>query len=523
MDKTKILIVDDNPDNIFALSELIKADDIELITANKPEQALSLLLDHDFALALLDVQMPEMSGFELAQFIRGIQKTRHLPIIFVTAQQQDQNIIFKGYESGAVDLMFKPLDPYIVRSKVQTFISLDRQNKLLKAKMDEVEFLRKRAEQANLSKSQFLANMSHEIRTPLASVLGFSDVLVQEDLGEEEKQDSLAAIRRNGELLLRLIDDILDLSKIEANQLHFMKSAFNFDDLLKDLSSTMSHRATDKGIALEIESNHRSGLYYNSDVERIKQVLLNLIGNAIKFTAQGSVKVHCSVQPDRNHHDRVIFEIRDTGIGISEEEAKKLFQPFSQADVSTRKRFGGTGLGLVISRELARSMGGDLKLISSVPGEGSFFEVSLLLEKAQGTTATIEQRAEALSKDVDLKGARILVVDDVSDNRLLIDRYMRNTHSEILQAANGMEAIEMMEDEDPDLILMDIQMPIMDGYETVRRIRAAGFTKPIIALTAHAMKEEGQKCMDAGCDGVLTKPARRKELLGKIQDVLDLQ
>ncbi|WP_413294889.1 response regulator [Bdellovibrio sp. HCB185ZH] len=520
VDKTKILIVDDNPDNIFALSELIKADDLELITANKPEQALSLLLDHDFALALLDVQMPDMSGFELAQFIRGIQKTRHLPIIFVTAQQQDQNIIFKGYESGAVDLMFKPLDPYIVRSKVQTFISLDRQNKLLKAKMEEVEFLRKRAEQANLSKSQFLANMSHEIRTPLASVLGFSDVLVQEDLGEAEKQDSLAAIRRNGELLLRLIDDILDLSKIEANQLHFVKAAFNFDDLLKDIATTLGHRASDKGITLEVESKVPAGLYYNSDVERIKQILLNVTGNAIKFTGQGSVKVHCYIQPDRNHHDRVVFEIRDTGIGISDEEAKKLFQPFSQADISTRKRYGGTGLGLVISRELSKSMGGDLKLISSVPNEGSFFEVSMLLEKAQSATQTIEQKVECLSKEVDLQGAKILVVDDVSDNRLLIDRYMRNTHSEIIQAANGLEAIEMMEGQNPDLILMDIQMPIMDGYETVRRIRAAGYTKPIIALTAHAMKEEGQKCMDAGCDGVLTKPARRKELLGKIQDVL---
>ncbi|QLY26354.1 response regulator [Bdellovibrio sp. KM01] len=520
MDKTKILIVDDNPENIFALSELIKADDLELITANKPEQALSLLLDHDFALALLDVQMPDMSGFELAQFIRGIQKTRHLPIIFVTAQQQDQNIIFKGYESGAVDLMFKPLDPYIVRSKVQTFISLDRQNKLLKAKMEEVEFLRKRAEQANLSKSQFLANMSHEIRTPLASVLGFSDVLVQEDLGEAEKQDSLAAIRRNGELLLRLIDDILDLSKIEANQLHFMKASFNFDDLLKDIATTLGLKASDKGIALEVEAKNPPGLFYKSDLERIKQILLNVTGNAIKFTAQGSVKILCYIQPDRNHHDRVIFEIRDTGIGISEEESKKLFQPFSQADISTRKQYGGTGLGLVISRELAKSMGGDLKLISSAPNVGSFFEVSMLLEKSQGTNQTIEQKVESLNKDIDLQGAKILVVDDVSDNRLLIDRYMRNTHSEILQAANGLEAIEIMEGHNPDLILMDIQMPIMDGYETVRRIRAAGYTKPIIALTAHAMKEEGQKCMDAGCDGVLTKPARRKELLSKIQDVL---
>jgi CheY-like chemotaxis protein len=525
LEKTKILIVDDHPENIYALSELVSSDDIEIVAAKSAEEALSQLLDHDCALALLDVQMPEMSGFELAQLVRGIHKTRHLPIIFVTAQQQDQSIIFKGYESGAVDLLFKPLDPYIVRSKVKTFVSLDRQNKLLKEKMEEVEDLRKKAEQANLSKSQFLANMSHEIRTPLASVLGFSDVLTQPNLKEEEKADSLSAIRRNGELLLRLIDDILDLSKIEARQLHFMKGTFAFADLLKDVNDTLSLRAVEKGIALKFEAPNVENLYYSSDLERIKQVLLNVIGNAIKFTDKGSVttQIFVSSSDCEKHHDRIVFEVRDTGIGVSETEAKSLFQPFSQGDVSTRKKFGGSGLGLVISRELSRSLGGDLKLISSTPGVGSFFEISFDLEKSMKSAPTHEAKIENLLATVDLNGAKILVVDDVSDNRLLIDRYMRNTHASVMQASSGMEAIQMTEDQQPDLILMDIQMPMMDGYETVRRIRAAGYTRPIIALTAHAMKEEGQKCLEAGCNDVLTKPARRTDLLLKIQDILQAQ
>lgn len=525
LEKTKILIVDDHPENIVALSELIANPDLEILTAERPEDALAHLLDHDFALALLDVQMPEITGFELAQLIRGVHKTRHLPVIFVTAQQQDQQIIFQGYESGAVDLLFKPLDPHIVRSKVRTFIELDKQNKLLKAKMEEVEDLRKKAEQANLAKSQFLANMSHEIRTPLASVLGFSDVLTQDDLDEEERKDSVSAIRRNGELLLRLIDDILDLSKIEAHQLHFMRSDFVLGELIADIESTLNLKAHDKGIDLVFETEADLDVVYNSDFARVKQILLNVVGNAIKFTDKGSVTLKLFVKPLAksydNKVDRLVFEVVDTGIGISPEQSQKLFQPFSQADLSTRKRFGGTGLGLVISRQLARSLNGDLKLISSDFGKGSFFEISMEFERSQTQESQkSEKKLDVAPKTLDLSGIKILVVDDVSDNRLLIERYMQGTNARIILAANGLEAIEMTKKENPDLILMDIQMPEMDGYETVRRIRQEGFTKPVIALTAHAMKEEGQKCLDAGCNAVLTKPARRQDLMARIASVI---
>lgn len=527
LEKTKILIVDDHKENILALSELIAHPDLEILTAQRPEDALAHLLDHDFALALLDVQMPEITGFELAQLIRGVHKTRHLPVIFVTAQQQDQNILFQGYESGAVDLLFKPLDPHIVRSKVRTFIELDKQNKLLKAKMDEVEFLRQKAEQANMAKSQFLANMSHEIRTPLASVLGFSDVLTQDDLDEQERRDSVSAIRRNGELLLRLIDDILDLSKIEAHQLHFMRSDFVLGELIADVESTLSLKANDKGIDLIIETSANLDRVYNTDFARVKQILLNVIGNAIKFTDKGSVTVQLFVSAAKGTSDtkvdRLVFEVVDTGIGISQEQGHKLFQPFSQADLSTRKRFGGTGLGLVISRQLARSLNGDLKLISSEFGKGSFFEISMEFEHGRvAESHKTDKKTDVPAKKLNLTGKSILVVDDVSDNRLLIERYMQGTQAEIILASNGLDAIEITSKNNPDLVLMDIQMPEMDGYETVRRIRQQGFTKPIIALTAHAMKEEGEKCLDAGCTAVLTKPARRQDLMARISEVLNV-
>lgn len=527
LEKTKILIVDDHKENILALTELITHPDLEILTAQRPEDALALLLDHDFALALLDVQMPEITGFELAQLIRGVHKTKHLPIIFVTAQQRDQSILFQGYESGAVDLLFKPLDPHIVRSKVRTFVDLDKQNKLLKVKMEEVEVLRQKAELANLAKSQFLANMSHEIRTPLASVLGFSDVLTQENLDDQERQDSVSAIRRNGELLLRLIDDILDLSKIEAQQLHFVRSDFLLGELLADVESTLKLKAKEKGIEFNINTSANLDRVYHTDFSRVKQILLNVIGNAIKFTDQGSVTVELKVSTAKDNFntkaDRLVFEIVDTGIGISSEQGKKIFQPFSQADLSTRKRFGGTGLGLVISRQLARSLNGDLKLISSEFGKGSFFEISMEFDHgSSGELAKFDEKKISGFRKIDLRGKSILVVDDVSDNRLLIERYMQGTQAEIIQAANGLDAIKLTFNKNPDLVLMDIQMPEMDGYETVRRIRQQGFQKPIIALTAHAMKEEGEKCMDAGCTAVLTKPARRQDLMARISEVLNV-
>lgn len=526
--KTKILIVDDHKENITALSTLIASDDVEIFSAQDAEGALDLLVDHDFGLALLDVQMPKVTGFELARLIRGVRAHRDLPMIFVTAHQREQSVILEGYETGAVDLLFKPLDPYVVRSKVRVFIRLDQQAKQLKTQMEEVERLKREAEAANVAKSRFLANMSHEIRTPLGAVMGFADLMAQGDLPREERDECVSAIRRNGQLLLRLIDDILDLSKIEAQQLQLEKSEFDLEEIVRDVDSVMSLKASEKGIRLRIDVSDRLRGHFLSDPIRIKQVFLNLIGNAIKFTSRGEVSVKLQALPRDPREpgvatERIVCRVTDTGVGMTPEQAAGLFQPFVQADASTRRRFGGTGLGLVISRQIAKALGGNIVVESSEPGKGSTFLVTMELQRAEARTAAaksapgdVAAASEAKGK-AETKGKSVLVVDDVSDNRLLIESYLRPSGVSIKSVGSGEEAVRAVKGRFPDLILMDIQMPGMDGYEATDRIRRLGYDGPIIAITAHAMRDEVDRCREAGCDLVLTKPISRQELMGWLE------
>ena len=532
--KTKLLIVDDLRENILALSRLIEADDIEIHTALTPDEALNLVLDHDFGLALLDVNMPTMTGFELARLVRGMAKTKDMPIIFVTAHTAESKLIFEGYESGAVDVLFKPLDPHMVRSKVRVFVRLDQQSRQLAAQVGAMAQLKEEADAANLAKSRFLANMSHEIRTPLSAVLGFADVLSQENLGEGERKESLSSIQRNGKLLLRIIDDILDLSRIEAQRLELEKTPFDLDELLTDIESTLTNKASAKGVELKLERKETAHGRFTTDPLRLKQILLNVIGNAIKFTDRGTVKVSVETQvlprlASQTPLAELRFSIEDTGIGLSQEEAQRLFVPFAQADITTRKRYGGTGLGLAISKQLARALGGDIKLIETLPGQGTKFLLTIRAPKEETAAPPQQKPAETASgrpaiSAPALKGKKILVVDDVTDNRTLIDRYLSPVGVKIEQASGGMEAVELatrkLAEESWDLILMDIQMPTMDGYETTARLREMGFKNPIVALTAHAMKDELERCIRAGCDMTLTKPVAKKDLIARLSEVL---
>lgn len=524
--KTKILIVDDYAENIHALSELIASDDIEILTAPSGDVALDLLYTNEIDLAMLDVQMPGMTGFELARLVRGVRKYRHLPIIFVTAQQQDRSVIFEGYETGAVDLLFKPLDPHVVRSKVRAFVEISQQRMRMKEHVDELERLKLQAESANLAKSQFLANMSHEIRTPLASVMGFAEILTTPGLTQEEKQQSYEAVHRNGQLLMRLIDDILDFSKIEAGKMEFENSYFDLCELFGDVESTLAFRAKEKGIELSFVKTGKRFKGYNSDPIRIKQVFLNVIGNAIKFTHKGRVTAELIVDdcPEMKREvecDRVTLRVTDQGVGVSPEQAERLFRPFAQADASTRRQFGGSGLGLVISREIARAMGGDLKLVKSEPGRGSTFEVTMKIERALEQAQSPQKAAAGVRPaKTDLSGKEILIVDDAPDNLTLIELFLAETKARLSFANNGFEALEKVTSRKFDLILMDIQMPGKDGHETTEEIRQLGFSKPIIALTAHAIKSEHLKCLDSGCDAVMSKPLDRSKLIELISTTL---
>lgn len=522
--KTKILIVDDRKENIVALSQLIQADDVELHCTQTPDEALGMVLDHEFGLALLDVQMPVMNGFELAKLIRGIDRGSKLPIIFVTAASAEQKLITDGYASGAVDVLFKPLDPNVVRSKVRVFVTLDQATRRLRDQVDVMAGLKEEAIAADLAKTQFLANMSHEIRTPLSAVLGFADILTQTDLTSSEREEYLGSIARNGKLLLRIIDDVLDLSSIEARGYDVEKTEVDLGMMLSDLETTLKVRAESHNVQLRINRSQGASERYVTDALRLKQILLNVIGNAVKFTENGQVTVSVEAKPSHRLVDGslqgydLVFSIKDTGVGLTDKEALHLFEPFSQADSSTRRRYGGTGLGLVISRKLARSLGGDVRLVESRKSQGSTFEVTV---RAQLASKRPEAKAApaAAASDI-LRGKRILVVDDVADNRTLVERYLTPSGVLVTKASGGGEAILHIEKQDADLILMDIQMPEMDGYEATSRLRAMGYKKPIVALTAHAMRDELERCLKAGCDMTLTKPISKASLVEELSKIL---
>lgn len=524
---TNVLIVDDHPNNITALSELISSDAIQIFSATNAVDALELVNQHQFGLLLLDVQMPETSGFELAQIIRGVKKFRDLPIIFVTASQQDQALIYEGYQSGAVDLLFKPLDPSVVRAKVNTFVAMSEQRILLQKHVEELGRLQIEAEAANIAKSQFLASMSHEIRTPLAAVLGFSDLLTQGNHDESKLEDFKEAIKRNGSLLMRIIDDVLNLSKIEAGQLELEKKDFDINAFFADLNSTLRFRAEEKGLSLNFNYAEPVNGVYEGDLLRLKQIFLNIIGNAIKFTDKGSVDVDIKTTENDSETTEFNIQITDQGIGLTELQRARLFKPFAQADSSTQRLFGGSGLGLVISKQIALAMGGNVELVSSQPNVGTSFRVKFNLRKSENQNLqALEDTHSEKNKIKDLSffnKKRVLAVDDAPDNLTLVSLYLQNTGAELTMVDNGLKAIEMVKDEDFDIILMDVQMPVMDGHLATQKIRELGFEKPIIAFTAHAIGEEQEKCISSGCNDVITKPINKMALINTVGKFLEPQ
>lgn len=523
--KSKILIVDDLQENIDALLNLLEGENAEFYTAKNSNEAFALLRENDFALALLDVQMPQMNGFELARMIRGVRRHHDLPIIFLTAHSHDDLTMLEGYGAGAVDLLFKPLNPAVVRSKVRIFIRLAIKKQKLNLQMVELEELRTRAEEASLAKSRFLANMSHEIRTPLGAVMGFAEILATDDsITQEEKEKCADAIQRNGTLLLKIIDEVLDISRIEAGRLELEDAPFCLNEMIRDLNSTLLLRALEKKIELNFDIQMDDNIRLLGDSGRLKQVLINLTGNAIKFTDKGCVTVTLTSQ-QQDGKMLMEFRVTDTGIGLSSIQMQNLFQPFSQADASTKKKFGGTGLGLVISRQLARAMGGDLVIERTEPGKGSTFLFTVLLQKVESTDHTQGElpgvtESAAVLKPGTLVGKKILVVDDLEDNHDLIHKFLESTEADLLSVLSGEKAIEAVGNESFDLVLMDVQMPVMDGLETTRELRKMGYSKPILSLTAYTSHEDAERCREAGCTGVLTKPVDRVKLITTLNTFL---
>ncbi len=527
----KILIVDDLINNLIALEGLLQRDDVEIFKALSGTEALEYMVNHDFALALIDVKMPVMSGFELAELMRGTNRTKNIPIIFVTATAKDQSFAFNGYESGAVDFLLKPLDTHAVKSKVNIFIELFRHKKeqedlliSLKKTQEELRLAKDSAEKANYFKTAFLANMSHEIRTPLGAMLGFADLLRNDKLPLTERKSFLEIIRRNGENLLVIINDVLDLSKVEAGRLVLEYTDTYPEKIAFDVILLLEETAKKKGLLLEYVCDDTTPKQVVTDPTRVRQILLNLVGNSIKFTQTGSVKIKCFGRKDVTGSESLFFEITDTGIGIAEAQKINVFEVFAQADETTTRRFGGSGLGLPLARKLARSLGGDITILESSLNKGSTFLVQIesqpkLRSSDSDRNSKDMARLDESHFDI-LMGLKVLVVDDSPDNQFLISRYLLKYGVLVDSAENGLLGYQKAIAGDFALILMDIQMPEMDGYTATRNLRKAGYKKPIIALSAHAMSEVKQQCIAAGYTAYLTKPIKIKELIATIVENL---
>ena len=393
------------------------------------------------------------------------------------------------------------------------------------------------AEEADRAKSEFLANMSHEIRTPLTAILGFAGLLQDECTAGRISAvgaDAVATIASNGEHLLNVINDILDLSKIEAGKLTVERIQCCPERLIAEVVELMAVRAKSKGLLLEADYLGPIPEVISSDALRLRQVLVNLVGNAIKFTESGEVRITTHLVGVADNAPKLEISVSDTGRGISADDTTRLFSPFMQADSSTSRQFGGTGLGLAISLRLARLLGGDIKVCSQI-GRGSTFRLTVdtgplddvRLRKYSCATeqATRPQSPTETTRTLSLTG-RILLVEDGQDNQRLISRLIERAGAEVAIAENGRQACEeilvAVADGTPyDLVLMDMQMPVMDGYEATRVLREAGYAAPIIALTAHAMVGDEQKCLDAGCDAYLTKPINRDAFLPCLASFLD--
>lgn len=523
MEVLKILIVDDKLENIVALEALLDRNDIELVTTTSANEALKLCWEEDISIALVDVQMPQMDGFELVEILKGNPRTREILVIFVTAISTETKYAVKGYSTGAIDYLYKPLDPYVTSAKVDSFVQLARSQREVKRKNAELIQYQKdlivakeEAEQGKRIKENFLASMSHEIRTPVNGIQGLIHLLQYTNL-DDEQRNMVELLKVSSGSLLGIINDILDISKIEAGKFKIVRAESNVINQAHAIVDLLQYKAVEKGIELKIDIEKTVPALINVDSLRLNQILMNLIGNAVKFTEKGSVTLFLKLIATKGNQAQIQFVVQDTGIGIESDKLDTIFETFEQADNNTQHLYGGTGLGLSIAKRLAELKGGELTVVSEF-GKGTSFVFTNWFQVVSDPEVKVTVN---LSELPFLNDLQVLVAEDNMVNQFMIKKVLERWKIEVDMVENGALVLERLKTRTYDLILIDSNMPVMGGFEAIRKIRenqSASIREiPIISLSAAVLDEEQQRAIDAGANDIITKPFDLSVLHHKIK------
>lgn len=633
-----ILIVDDREENIVALEALLSRNDIKLFTTTSPNDGLKIAWENNIAIALVDVQMPEMDGFEFVEMLKSNPRTKDILVVFVTAISKDAKYAVKGLGVGAVDYLYKPLDPYVTAAKVDSFIQLARAQAEVKQKNDELENFalvvknsadiicvvdaetlrvksinpavetilgfkpiemigksiidavveedkirfRKRlgeiikenlnlavldyqfatfskvpifvecrvayrnktlffninditpqksyenqlikskelAEYGKKTKETFLANMSHELRTPINGIIGLTSLLRKTHINDQQSS-MLDLLEVSSQSLLGVINDVLDISKIDAGKFSIIRSANKLSDLVDAVYRLLKFKADEDGVEFFLDLDPTIPEYLMIDSLRLNQILMNLLSNAIKFTKRGHVKLKVMMLDKKTDSVQLQFEVEDTGIGIPAHRLDDIFESFEQASDDTATKYGGTGLGLAIVKKLVHLKGGDLTVVSR-PGSGSTFTFTNWY-----TIANKPRNEKAIVADEDFTpftNVKILVAEDNLVNQFFLSKILEDWDAYVEIVNSGVKVLEKLREKDFDIILMDTHMPEMNGYQATKKIRIE-FDEPkrsipIISLSAASFDYEQQEALNSGMDDVLPKPFQSAQLHQKIEKLL---
>lgn len=530
MKNVNLLILDDKEENIISLSALLAdVQHINIIRSTDPNEALKICWKNDIAIALVDVQMPDINGFEFVSLLKSNPKTNHIMAIMVTAISKEDRYLLKGLESGAIDYLYKPLNPEITVAKVTSFVNqihiqeeIKQKNIALEESKKQLTLAKEEAEEARKSKESFLANMSHEIRTPINGIIGIIHMLRNSQLNPEQ-QDWIHRLDIASNSLLLIINDILDISKIDSGMMKVENESFSIRQKLEDIRNIFKVKATDKRLHFEMDIDPRLPNYVKSDPLRIQQIINNFISNSLKFTESGTITLKAEVLAQSQEESTVRMTVTDTGIGIKPDAIDKIFLAFEQADDGITKKFGGTGLGLAIVKRLADLLNGTVEA-SSVYGEGSAFSFQATFEHAKDFPREEKMDKKVFSKLDKFENLRILIAEDNDLNSFMLAHMLESWGCKVDNVKNGRLAVEKVNHSEYDLIMMDTHMPIMSGFEAIKEIKKSENPEksfiPIITISASVLEHEQAAAYEAGADSVIGKPFDPFDLHQKISKLI---